>query len=317
MNADEAAALLVSRVRRRPWGLAALAVTGDNVVTAFDSGDDELHAGSVFQIGSITKTLTGLLLADCVSRGELALSTTIGDVLPETGAAAALTLEAIVTHRSGLPRLPANLKPADPKDPYAAYHDDDLFDALRNVELGVAGTFEYSNFGFMTLGRVMKEATGLDYADLLQRRVFDVIGMKSAGCPPGLDRRIPGYHDGEETPWWGTNLPGAGGIGMNIEDLGRYLRAYLDGTGDDRLDEAMTLATTMTVEPPHGMGLGWMHQGGGWWHNGGTGGFRSFLCFHKPTRTGVAMLANTGDAEMLDRIGMATITEMVRAHAPS
>lgn len=65
------------------------------------------------------------------------------------------------------------------------------------------------------------------------------------------------------------------------------------------------------AHPP--TGLGWGYQGGGPWHNGGTGGDRSFVAFHRPTETAVALLANSGDAEIVDKAGFAVLTEMVRS----
>lgn len=314
MDAAQAADALVERVRARPWGLAVVAIDGDATEVRIDPGADEMTEESTFQIGSVTKTFTGVLVAGCVNRGELALEATVGDILrPDAGGAAAVTVEALATQRSGLPRLPPNLDPAtvDRADPYAAYSLADLVTGLAAVEPSPPGTYEYSNFGFMLLGHLLTTVTNTPYAELVTDRIFAPLKLTSAGCPPSDADRLPGYSGSEQTPWWTTQLPGAGGIGMNIGDLGRYLRAHFDGSGDDSLDQAMTLATTLRVGPPSGMGLGWGHQGGGWWHNGATGGFRSFVALHQPTRTAVGLLANSTDADVLDAAGFRILTQML------
>lgn len=313
-DATSTAALLVERVRARPWGMAVVAISGDDIEIAWDAGDDPLDASSLFQIGSITKTMTGVLFADAVVRGEAAADLTLGTVLGVEGPAAAITLGALAVQRSGLPRLPPNLDigTIDQADPYAAYTEGDLLDALAAVEIGPPGQL-YSNFGFMTLGLALRRLCGRTMPELLQERIFEPLGMTTAGCPPSEDGRVPGYAGSSRTPWWTTQLPGSGGVGMSIVDLGRYLRAHVDPPAGV-LGEAIDLATSLHTSDP-GMGYGWTHQGGGWWHNGGTGGFHSFVAFHRPTRTGVGLLANSGDADVLDKVGFATLTELVRSVA--
>jgi CubicO group peptidase (beta-lactamase class C family) len=211
-----------------------------------------------------------------------------------------------------LPRLPPNLQTdsIDPSDPYANYRHDDLLAALRSVAPGIP-KYEYSNFGFMTLGAALSAATGRPIAELLGERVFDPGGMTSSGCPPSEDRRLPGYAGATETPWWTTHLPGAGGVGASIRDVAAYVRAHIEPAGDV-LGTAIRRATTIHATDETPMGYGWVHQGGGWWHNGATGGFRSFIAFHRESTTGVALLANGQQAEMIDSVGFATLTEMIK-----
>jgi len=304
---------MVERVRARPWGVVTAALAGEDVDFGFEAGDDDLDVGSLFQVGSVTKTMTGVLLADAVVRGEVTPDAALGDVLDVRGAAATITLEQLATQRSGLPRLPANLDPAtvDQADPYANYTADDLRDALEQVTPGPR-EYLYSNFGFMTLGLALANITRLPMSTLLEQRMFAPLGMATAGCPPKEEGRVPGYNELGSAGWWTTQLPGAGGVGASITDLAAYLGAHL-AAPDGPLGEAITLATTVHAGPPAPSGYGWGSQGGGWWHNGGTGGFRSFVALHRPTRTAVALLANSSRAEHIDGIGLTTLTEMVRA----
>jgi D-alanyl-D-alanine-carboxypeptidase/D-alanyl-D-alanine-endopeptidase len=315
VDATDAAGLLVHRVRSRAWGVAASAIVGDTVDCTVEAGDDPMTTESVFQVGSLTKTVTGVLLGCAVVRGEAALDTAVGEILDRPGQAATVTLLALATQRSGLPPLPPNLDLAkvDRGDPYGAYTADDLVEALGMIEApaGQDG-YQYSNFGFMLLGLLLSRIAGKPYAQLARERVFDPMGLATAGCPPADQDRMPGYALNERTRWWTTNLPGAGGVGMSIRDLTTYLQAHL-APDDTPLGEAIRLATANHAAPPAAMGLGWEHEGGGCWHNGATGGFRSFAAFHRPTHTAVALLANSADPEWLDGVGFRTLTEMVRA----
>jgi CubicO group peptidase (beta-lactamase class C family) len=313
METGERARTMVERVRSRPWGLAVAALAGGTVELAFEPGADAVDERSSFQIGSVTKTMTGVLFADAVQRGEVGEGTTVGSLLGFDGGAADVTLAALATQRSGLPRLPPNLDPAavDPADPYARYALADLVEGLRAVDVGPP-QHEYSNFGFMTLGACLAAAAGRSMGGLLAKRLFAPLGMTTAGCPPPEDGRLPGYAGADPTPWWTTALPGAGGVGASIADVAAYLAAHLEPPAG-ALGDAIRTATTVHAAGVPPMGYGWIHQGGGWWHNGGTGGFRSFVAFHAPSATGVALLANSGGADGLDAVGFLTLTEMIAA----
>lgn len=315
MEADEATRLLVDRVRARPWGLAVAAIADGGVSLRLDAGDDPLDPATTFQWGSITKTITGVLLGYAIETGELRASSTLGDVLGVSGRAASITVTELATQRSGLPRLPPNLdlEAVDRHDPYSAFSEHDLRIALTETAVG-AKEHAYSNFGFMALGLVVATAGGAPFASLVEQRLASPLGMRTTGCPPPEHGRIPGYNGATRAPWWSAQVPGAGGVGGSIADLATYLRAHLE-LPPDTLGAAIERATTIQAGPPNPRGYGWGHQGGGWWHNGGTGGFRSFAAFHRPTKTAVALLANSAQADVVDSVGFATLTEMVKARA--
>lgn len=125
---------------------------GVSAAVVTPGGARTLHAGrllaggeappddrTLWEIGSVTKVFTALLLADAVVRGEVALETPIAELLPPDvelpgGAARRITLEMLATHRSGLPRIPADLDATDYRDPYAACGEDRLWSTLRTVE---------------------------------------------------------------------------------------------------------------------------------------------------------------------------------------
>jgi CubicO group peptidase (beta-lactamase class C family) len=315
LDASTAAAALVKGVRERPWGLAVAAISNGDVQVRIEAGADPLDEETLFQIGSVTKTMTGLLLADAVLRGETTLEATLGDLLgADAGRCKEISLLDLATQRSGLPRLPPNLDlgSVDAADPYADYTEADLLQALGLVEDLAPGRFEYSNMGFMVLGLALSRLAGRPFASLIRDRLFTQLELHGARCgaPSADDDAAPGYRGASKVPWWRTNLPGPGGVAMSIADLASYVLAHLH-PDTCPLGEAMELAMAEHAPAPSPMGLGWAHQGGGVLHDGGTGGFRSFVGLHRPTRSAVVLLANSGDADIVTSVGFAVLTEML------
>ncbi|MFW5652550.1 MAG: serine hydrolase domain-containing protein, partial [Planctomycetota bacterium] len=162
---------------------------GSLPTTAADAADDRPSSNAtapdgqtIFEIGSITKAFTGILLADAVMRGDVQLDDPIGPLLPQDvragmGDLAQITLEQLATHRSSLPRLPANLRPDDPLDPYAAYSVKRLHTWLaQGVMLPPPGErYAYSNLGAGLLGHLLAR-----YA-ALQRARIDLDGIDDGG----------------------------------------------------------------------------------------------------------------------------------------
>src|SRR5215813_12639890 len=98
-----------------------------------------LDGDTIFEIGSTTKVFTSLLLADMVNRKEVALDDPAAKYLPQhvkmpERSGKAITLHDLSTHTSGLPPLP-NLKPNDPRNPYAGHSVDDLYEFLSGYTL--------------------------------------------------------------------------------------------------------------------------------------------------------------------------------------
>src|SRR4051812_42422039 len=140
---------LVSSIRGAHAAVVVAEVRGTEVTVAVDAGADPVDEWTLFEVGSITKTMTATLLATMVVDGTLSLDTTVGHVLAEPGGASAVTLRQLATHTSGLPRLAPNHQEAkaDPADPYAAFDVNALQEALRLVQPQPSDGPEYSNFG--------------------------------------------------------------------------------------------------------------------------------------------------------------------------
>jgi D-alanyl-D-alanine-carboxypeptidase/D-alanyl-D-alanine-endopeptidase len=280
-----------------------------------------LDGNTVFEIGSITKVFTSLLLADMAQRGEVALTDPVAKYLPSgvkmpERAGREITLEDLSRHRSSLPRLPTNLNEgADPENPYAHYSVKQLYEFLSGYKLprDIGAEFEYSNLGGGLLGHVLALAAGTDYETLIRKRICEPIGMRSTSITLSEDmksRLATGHNDRfEPTPNWDlVTLAGAGALRSTANDMLLFLAAQLQS---DRSSLKKAIAATQAKWMPAGpgmeIGMGWLKRpakdSAVIWHNGGTGGYRSFAGFDLKAKTGVVVLSNAFTQAGVDDIG--------------
>ena len=275
---------------------------------------------TVYEIGSVTKVFTSLLLADAVARGEVALTDPVAKYLPSTvnvpeRGGKKITLQDLATHTSALPRLPANLTPADPENPYADYTVAQLYEFLSKYELprDIGSQYEYSNLGAGLLGHALALRAGKDYETLVRERITAPLGMRSTtvALPDELRKRLARGHDAELKPaanWDLPTLAGAGALRSTANDMLAFLAAVLGYTRTP-LAPAMAsmLAPRRSAGPDMDIALGWHVAKKGdreiVWHNGGTGGYRTFVGFDPKSRTGVVVLSNASTAGGQDDLG--------------
>ena len=281
-----------------------------------------LDGETFFEIGSITKVFTSLLLADMVQRGELGLDDPIARYLPAgtkvpERAGRQITLVDLATHTSGLPRLPANLAPQDPSNPYADYSVDQMYGFLGTYALPreIGATYEYSNLGGGLLGHVLARRAGMDYEALVRARITEPLGMASTTVRMSAEQRarLAVGHDAQLAPvpnWDLPTLAGAGALRSTANDLLVFLAANLEATQSSLAPAMAAMVSTRrpTGAPGLDIALGWhvLSRDGRTiiWHNGGTGGYRSFIGYDPGTRAGVVVLSNTFTAAGVDDIGL-------------
>lgn len=271
-------------------------------------GGEPVDENTVFEIGSITKTFTTLLLADMVERGELALTNLVRDFVPEDihvpqYGNRAITLTHLASHGSGLPRMPTNFTPADLTNPYADYGEQKLFEFLDSYELPRApgSLYEYSNYGMGLLGYLLSRSKGLSYEELLQQRILDVLGLNDTSITLSESQRqrlAHGYSGVVSIPNWGFGaLAGAGAIRSTAKDMLAYLATNL-GLRDSPLYSAMTNShkARITASPGLQVGLGWhiLSRGGRQFvfHDGQTGGYSALIAFEQEAQRAVVVLAS-------------------------
>jgi len=286
---------------------------------------------SVFEIGSISKTFTGLILAQMAAQNKVKLDEPVRALLPAgtvaaPGSGGEITLLDLSAQRSGLPRLPDNLKPADEANPYADYDVKALYAyvAAHGVALPAKPEFGYSNLGVGLLGQALAERAHTTYEALLKKQVTGPLGMRDTviTIPAALRPRFIEGHDGEHKPAHAWDIPalaGAGAIRATAGDMLTYLEAQLH---PDHVPatvrssaEGKTLAAAIAASHQiHGeagsrshIALNWFHDDttGCFWHNGATGGYSAFAIFCPDRDFAVVVLSNTspGGTDFTDTLG--------------
>ena len=278
--------------------VAFAVVAGTDVCSGGFGGVD---AASVFQIGSVTKVFTGLLLADSAARGEVKLSRPATDYLPGASPGP-VTLAELATHTSGLPRLPPGMLRyalLRPRNPYAWYPESSFLRAARRSLATAPGgqPYAYSNFGAALLGYLLGEAARVPYQRLVADRICRPLAMTATSFDA---RPVQGYSNGRKVPPWQLGpMAAAGGLYSTAGDLVKLLTACLRPPGTPLAESApFALATHAHRGPGAEMGLGWHHalRDGRRvsWHNGMTGGYSSMIALDSERQSAVVALANRG-----------------------
>jgi CubicO group peptidase (beta-lactamase class C family) len=302
---------------------------GKKAIAAYGSsgpGALPLDADSVFEIGSITKVFTAILLADMAGRGEVKLDDPIAIYLPKTmrvpeRSGRKITLIDLSTQTSGLPRMPDNFKPSDMRNPYKDYTVGQLYDFLSRHELrrDPGELFEYSNLGVGLLGHVLTLAAKKPYEQLVKERILDPLDMDHTAITltPWMQQHLARGHNNAGEPvanWDVGTLAGAGALRSTMNDMLKFARANLQTRG--RLQQVMqrTHVERAPAMKTAGIGMNWIirKQDGQeiTWHNGGTGGYRTWMGFDK--KRGVAAVVLTNSTHGADDLGF----ELLKPGAP-
>ena len=293
--------------------VGVIELSGARVVSYGQVGEGDQRppdGDTAFEIGSMTKVFTALVLADMVRRGEVALEDPIAKYLPLGAGVPALngqpiTLLDVATHTSGLPLMPDGLPPLN-ELATAKYSDAHLYAFLARYELPrqAAAKWDYSNIGYSLLGKALAARAAADYETLLRTRVVVPLELNNTGVTvQGLKARLAVGHDGSlqptpplsTVPIMSVMMP-AGGVLSTANDLLRLLSVAM---GYERSPLAPAMAAMLSTRRPSPGGeqaLGWMVEGRGddqlFVHDGGTFGFASSMVWDPKKRAGVVVLSN-------------------------
>lgn len=292
---------------------AAIAlVTPDGAQTAVRGAAPDAD----FELGSVSKALTGMLYRDSIDRGRVSPTTALGELLPLTGHGPleAVTLEALATHRSGLPRLAPGSHLVRGtwrlltrgENPYGETLDE-LLEQVRTVTVGRPRP-AYSNLGFQLLGHALAAAASTSYEALLQSTFGDGFWAPRTAAelrPTSLTGSSRGGRPRD--PWVGEAIAPAGGIRATIGTMRELLQSILAGTAPG----LSALDATADFSPGVRIGAAWITLGRGdrtlTWHNGATGGFTSFIGVDRTTGIGAVVLS--AQARSVDRAGFRLLQE--------
>lgn len=300
---------LRERISQQGVGLQAFELdAGQGLALAAAGPVPASEQPGLFELGSITKTFTALLLADASLRGELRLDDPLEPVLDlplRDKAGQPLRWIDLATHRSGLPRLPANLQPRRADDPYADYSWADMQIFLRGWQptRGRGERYEYSNLGYGLLGQALALRTGRPFDALLGERVLRPLKLDSMVLAPPAGVALAQGHDAAGKPVAGWRfqpaMAGAGALLGSARDLATYARAALGQTPGRPLAEAFALCLRRHADgaaPINPVGLAWnlapLDGRTVFNHDGGTGGFSSSLWLDPERGRAAGVLAN-------------------------
>ena len=329
------------------FGCAAGVVYGDTVCRygfgrIDDEGDVVPNEKTVYEIASVTKLFTGLLLADMVVREEVKLEDHLADLLPSgyslpQKSDRAITLLDIAEHRSGLPRLTPNfwaVANQTPGDPYTLFTREKVYEslALWKPRFEPQERYEYSNYAFSLLGNVIAAKKGKTFEELLGERVLKPLGMNDTKTvlDESLQKRLAPPHDaeGKLCKNWdlSTGFAPGGGLRSTLDDMlnfavastGQFdlLDKKLDDSQKEILDKAFILAQTPRADgvgEGRKIGLAWnKHEAGNFhWHNGQTGGYFSMFILDRENKVAVVILSNSFNASP-DSIAVKILGELTR-----
>ena len=306
----------------KPWGMVVALIDdrGTRVFADGTMGDGTVRAvdgDTVFEIGSITKTFTTLLLQDMVQRGAMALDDPVARYLPATVHVPTyrgkeITLVHLADQSSGLPYEVSNALKVSTRDglnPFAGYTQEQMYALVSGFELRRAPgeAFGYSNIGMGLLGDAISRKAGLDYEQLVLQRICEPLHMDSTrvALNEALNQRLATGHaaTGATAPNWDIGaIVGAGGLRSTANDLAKYVAAQIavppgaltalmqrthafrhktDPT--ERGNTAMPWYDQDSYSPPG------LHLLG---HAGATGGYTTFIGFDTEQRRGVVVLSN-------------------------
>jgi serine-type D-Ala-D-Ala carboxypeptidase/endopeptidase len=275
---------------------------------------------TLYEIGSVSKVFTALMLADAVVRGEIDLNAAAdlanpaGIRFPSRDGASIKWID-LSTHRAGLPRLPDNLLLTNSKNPYFDYDSKKAAAFLNKYELPrkPGDSQEYSNFGVSVLGYLVAQKAGKSYQQLLRERIAEPLQMTDCTVSLSGDqtKRLATPHDkfGSATPpWTFADLPGAGGVHATMRDMMRFAKVQLTpptGTLGDAIELAWKQQRDADASGP-AMGLGWMIAADGQtrWHNGQTGGSHAALFINRELKCAVIVVCNTAVMNEVDQLAM-------------
>lgn len=268
---------------------------------------------TLYEIGSISKVFTSLLLAEAVASGRLKLDDPISIVMKELAKknptmGNAITFKHLSHHMSGLPVMPTNVKAADSTNPFAGYDRKLLTEYMLSAkpERKPGAGYEYSNLAVGLLGDLLSQQAGVSYESLLKQKLTKPLKMSDTVITLSKDqarRFAPPYNAAllPDKSWDFDALAGCGAIRSTIDDMVLFAEASINSP-DGSLGKAIDLAWKQHKPESgdhHAMGLGWMiaRDGSTRWHNGQTGGYQSMMLVSRDQKCAVVLLCNTAGSQ--------------------
>ncbi len=316
-------------------GMVVGIVNGDRsslITYGYSNKNTKVTKDTLFEIGSISKVFTGIMLAEKIVNGDLNLNDKIKLYVNELDQSYEdITLGDLITHTSGIPRVSETLgfqinsfmKNFIGGNPYASISDEKLITLLNKDGLNQSGEWNYSNLGVATLGMCLTNQSKQSYDEMLKYAITDRLGMKNTFVEYPIDYEntlAQGYRDyirigkvnyaSKANPWeMEGGLAAMGGIRSSGQDMLKLLEAVVT---DELSSIKLSKQEIFKKDDSMSMGMGWIisknkiKDNNIIWHNGETGGFCSYLATVEDKSIGVVILINKGRCN-LSELGKAII----------
>jgi CubicO group peptidase (beta-lactamase class C family) len=319
-------------------GLLAPGAGGGIAIGIYRRGERRVFAygaaapDSLFEMGSATKTFTGLLLAHMAAEQKVRLNEPVRELLPDLRVpkpeGEEITLVDLATHQSSLRRMDLAFRPPDPDNPFANYDRERLyiFMRARGVRKWADFGFVYSNLGMGLLGHALGVRAGIDYVPLVKKVITDPLSMHDTVFTLNDDqkRRFMQPYQMQRGPRHPVRpfdvdvLAGAGGFRSTAGDMLAWAEANLHpdqlspGVGAGRSVLASALKASHELRDAgrgRKIGLAWLYHPptGRYFHGGATAGTSTEISFDPESDTALVVLSNTG-------VGSAFSADVVGEH---
>ncbi|MET0461667.1 MAG: serine hydrolase [Chitinophagaceae bacterium] len=267
-----------------------------------------------FMIGSVSKPLTAMLVLIQVQKGLISLDKTVSDYLPGFAGkpAGIVTIRQLLSHTSGMSNYDI-MPDFFPKQSRQYFEREDYIKLYRDSSLAFTpGTkYNYSSWGYFTLGHIIEKVTGRSYADAMKEDVYKKLGIRHSGSyyhtqivthrATGYDYTPGGYTSADFRDQ--SNTMGTGDIYSTVEDLYKF---HLGITNHTLINKELTDAMLTPGIKPADYGFGWFNKNFKYtgtdsvtsnFHLGMTEGFISFLLRIPSTNSMVVILCNSSPTD--------------------
>ncbi len=319
MNGDTVQAMIqreVANKRSKSIIVGIVDASGRKIFAAGvkSESDTTLPDGNtIYEIGSITKVFTSLLLADMSLQKQLNLNDPISGFLPKNIKSPKrngkeISLLSLSTHRSGMPRFPYNVDPKNIDQPYIDYTVDQLYEHISHFEppYAIDSRWRYSNVAYGVLGQILTLVAKKDFETLVTANICQPLGMYNTGISLTAKQKanlaIGHAETGTEKGLTELGAISAGGaLRSTVNDLLSFAEANL-GLMKTSLLPAMQLTHLLQAKKDVNdtfTTMGWTlvnEDGYVLFKDGGMPGYTAFLGIDKKNKFGVVVLSNSNNS---------------------
>ncbi|MDI1355555.1 MAG: serine hydrolase [bacterium] len=272
-----------------------------------DSGNIPTQS-TVYEIGAISNSFCGLLLAQAVLEKKIKMNDDIRRYLPVDCAKFAfykspILIKHLAAHTASLPRLPSNLRDQnqfDSLNPFKNYTKELLFKSLQNLSItNEPGTVRaYSALGIGILAAILEEIYGQTFEEIVHKKIAAPYNMANTQIQSDSSQRAvlsSGYDENGDPapPWSFGEVPAMGGIASTTGDMLKYLGACATPNELNRMAQQVLYSGREEVSAAWSIKA--TQEGNTlYWQNGGTAGFSAFCGFIPEKNLSFVLLANSG-----------------------